>query len=302
MLDSFKRVFKIGWTNFSRNIGLNFATVFIVGIAVAQLSFLFVFYQISNSLIANMREKTDISVYFKEDVVEEDIVKIKDEVAQLPEVKNVSYLSKEDALNQFLEKHKNEPLVIESVAEVGSNPFLASLGIGAERVSQYEAIGKFFSQGRYKDMIDKVDYFQRKDVIEKIESVSRGISFTAIFSCLFFAIVAICVAFNTVRLAIYSSREEIAIMRLVGASNWFIRGPFVIQGLVAGFFSALAVFFIGLIVAFFLDAKIAFFFSGLHIFQYFLSNLFAILLLQLTVGVGLGVLSSVIAIRKYLKI
>jgi len=116
------------------------------------------------------------------------------------------------------------------------------------------------------------------------------------------ALVAILVVFNTVRLAIYSSREEIRVMRLVGASNWFIRGPFLVQGAISGFAAVVITLLIFTGALFFLSPKLEILFPGLNIFNSFTGNFGMLFLIQIFAGVGLGVVSSIIAIRKYLKI
>ena len=152
------------------------------------------------------------------------------------------------------------------------------------------------------EIIDKVDYHQRKSVIEKLFALTDGINNIGLFFSIFFGIIAILVAFNTVRIAIYSSKEEISVMRLVGASNSFIRGPFIVQGAIIGFIAAIITFFITLGLSYGFDARVQIIAPGISILSIFLNNIFLLLLIQLATGVGLGIISSCIAIRKYLKI
>ena len=192
-----------------------------------------------------------------------------------------------------------------SLAEVGGNPFLASLKIKASEASQYQAISNFLDQTlspTYKDLIEKVEYYQRKPVIEKIFSITSVISRVGVGFSIILAILAILIAFNTIRLAIYNSQEEIKIQRLVGASNWFIRGPFLVQGAISGFFAALICLLIFALICAIFSSKLEVLFPGLNLWTNFTSNFWILLLIQLAVGIGLGVISSTIAIRKYLRI
>jgi cell division transport system permease protein len=116
------------------------------------------------------------------------------------------------------------------------------------------------------------------------------------------ALIAFLVAFNQVKLAIFNSREEIAVQRLVGASNWFIRGPFLVQGIISGFLAVLIALLIFFPLLFFLGPKMEILFPGLNLFSLFTANFFLILLLQILTGIGLGIISSLIAMRKYLKV
>jgi len=154
----------------------------------------------------------------------------------------------------------------------------------------------------YKDLIEKVDYYQRKPVIERIFALTSGTGKVGIFLSIVLAIVAILVAFNTIRLAILNQAEEIKIQRLVGASNWFIRGPFLIQGAISGIISTLISLLIFTLICWFLGPKIEFLFSGLNVWKFFTGNFFTIILIQLSTGILLGAISSSIAIRKYLKV
>ena len=301
MLISLKRIIRSGWLNFSRNSGLSLATIFIMVMTISLVTSLFLFRDISQFLISGLEEKIDISVYFKEAVQEEDILRFREEINKIPEVKNVEYVSREAALERFTQRYKDNQVIMESLGEVG-NPLLASLNIKAWEPSQYITVTNFLETSSYKNLIDKVDYYQRKPVIERIFSITSAINKTGIGFSLILAIVAILVAFNTIRLAIYNSKEEISFMRLVGASNWFIRGPFLVQGAISGFAAVIITLLIFSGALFFLSPKLEILFPGLNIFNSFTGNLGILFLIQIFTGVGLGVVSSIIAIRKYLEV
>jgi len=301
MLIAFKRIFKLGWQSFSRDGGLAAATIFILVIVITLVSSLFILKEVSQFLIAAIQEKVDISVYFKERALETKILNIKEEISKIPEVKEVKYVSKIKALEEFVKRHKDEPVLMESLEEVG-NPFLASLNIKAWEASQYGVIANFLEHPVYEDLVEKVDYYQRKPVIEKIFALSAGMEKTGWMGAIILVVVAILVTFNTIRLAIYNFREEIKIQRLVGAGNWFIRGPFLVQGVISGISAALICLLIFSLISWGLSPKIEIFFPGLNIFQLFVSNFWTIVLIQLSTGILLGVISSTLAIRKYLKV
>jgi len=252
--------------------------------------------------MSSLEEKVDISVYFKKETLEEDILRAKEEITQIPEVKEVKYVSREEALGRFVEKHKENPVLLESLREVGENPLLASLNIAAREASQYETVAKFLENASFKNLIEKIDYYQRKPVIERIFSLTSGINRAGISLSIVLAIIAILIVFNQVRLAIYNSREELTIQRLVGASNWFIRGPFLVQGAISGFFAMIFCLLIFTLICWGFSPKLEILFPGLNFFSYFISNFGFIFLIQIATGIGLGVISSLIAIRRYLEI
>lgn len=302
MITLIKRTFKSGWKNCSREKGLVFANIFILVLAISTLTSLFLLKDISQFLVSSIREKIDISVYFKLDTSEEDIMRIKEEVAKIPEVKEVQYVSQEEALASFSIKHKDDPILMQSLDEIGNNPFYASLSIKAFEASQYQAVADFLNNSAFTDLVEKVDYYQRKPVIEKIFSFVSNMNTVGIVFSLLLIIIAVSIAFNTIRLAIYSSREEIKIQRLVGASNWFIRGPFLVQGAICGFFASLICLALFTLLTWIFGPKMEFLFPGLNLFTFFIANFWLIVLIQMASGVGLGVVSSLIAVRRHLKI
>ncbi len=302
MLTSFKRIIRAGWRSFSRNIGLSIATIFVMILVIFLVTFLFIFNAASKILISDIQEKVDISIYFKKDVLAEKIFEIKSDIAELPDVKDVEYISKEQALDKFTERYKNNPTIMESLKEVGENPFLPSLNVKAREASQYEQIAKFLETSPFKDLIEKIDYYQRKPVIDKIFSVTSGINRGGIFFSIIFGLIAVLAAFNTIKIAICNQSEEISTMRLVGASNWFIRGPFLLQGKIIGIFAALITLLITFGICFGIDSQVKSITSIISPSELFINNFWGLFLIQLITGVGLGIISSAIAIRKYLKV
>lgn len=299
MITALKRVIRSGWIGLKRQSGLTIATIFTMVMVISLVTSLFLFQKITSFSIVTLQEKVDISVYFRKESLEEDILKIKDEIVKIPEVKSVEYVSDTEAKRILLEKH---PELVESLREAEGLLNLASLNIKAAKAEQYSAIVSFLENASFKDSIEEIDYSERKPVIEKIFSVTSGINNTGIVLSLVLAIVAFLVGFNQVKLAICNSSEEIFIQRLVGASNWFIRGPFLIQGIISGFFATLIALLVFTPLIYFLGPKMETFFPGLNLSQYFFSHFFLIFLIQILTGIGLGTISSIIAVRKYLQV
>jgi cell division transport system permease protein len=302
MFVSIKRMFLAGWRGLARDGGMIVANIFIMTMAISVISSLFLFKDISRFLIGSIEEKVDVSIYFKAEAAEEDILKVREEIAEIPEIKEINYVSKEEALEKFTQKHGNNPVLMDSLTEVGINPFLASLGVKAFQAYQYEAVVSFLEGPSYDGLIEKVDYYERKPVIERIYVLTSNFNKTGIVFSVVLILLAALVAFNTIRLSIYNSREEIKIQRLVGASNWFIRGPFLIQGIICGFFSALICLLLFALMTWGFDSKAEFLFPGLGLFAFFTANFWLIFLIQLLSGAILGIISSFIAVKKYLKV
>lgn len=281
---------------------LTVATLFVMVLTIFLATTFFLLQGMTNSLISSLQDKVDISVSFKKDALEENITKLKDELLKIPEVKNVVYVSSQQALDEFTSKHEDDPQLLESLRELGENPFPAYLNIKASTPGQYEAISNFLGGESYQNIIDKVNYRQIKETIDTIFSITSLVRKIGIGAAAVLGILAALVTFNTIRLAIFNSREEISIMRLVGASNWFIRGPFIVQGIISGLFSILITILIFLPLSYFLTPKVANFIPDFNLFHFLITNFGYLLLLQILVGIGIGALSSLIAIGRHLQV
>lgn len=300
MITFLKRIIKYGWQSFTRNPGIVLANVFILTLAIFLISSLVLFHRASEVLLNFLREKADVSVFFKENVSEDEILKVKEEILQNFDAE-ISFTSKEEALKEFKERHKENQILTEALKEIGENPFLASLSIKTKTQGTLEEIVGFL-QKQKEELVEKIDYSQRKPLIERIFFSISNLNRLGIFLSIGLILIAVLVTFNTIRLAIINFGEEISIQRLVGASNWFIRGPFFVQGMIAGLFSGLISLFLIFLVCYFLSPKLQFFLEELNLFKIFSEKIMILILIHLLTGIFLGALSSVIAIRRYLKI
>src|SRR3989344_6880946 len=218
-----KRLFRAGAINFWRNRLVSFATIFVSVIALFVVGSLVFSNVILTNTLTQLENKVDISVYFKTEAGEPDILALKSSLEKLDEVKEVNYISQEQALEDFRNRHRDNALITQSLAELDENPLGAALNIKAKNPSQYESIARFLEgdselvssnqAGFFSVIIDKVNYRQNKQVIERLVNIigaSRKIGFGVTVAL---AVIAILVTFNTIRLAIYTSRDEISVMR-----------------------------------------------------------------------------------------
>jgi cell division transport system permease protein len=295
-------VIKSGWINFWRQGGLSLATCFILVTAVFLIGFLISMKNITDYAISDLQNRVNISVYFQQNASEADILNLKNQIAQIPEVKTVEYVSKDQALAAFTQKHQDDTALLESINELGVNPLLASLSIKSWQVDQFQKISDFLTGMQQSNLIEKVDYYQRKPLIERFGAIASGIKTGGIVAGIILSLLAVLITFNTVRLAILNQKDEIAIQRLVGASNWFIRGPFLVQGIMAGLISSLISFGLFFAICWLLSPKIMELFSDLNLFRLLVANLWVLLGIQIAAGIFLGVFSSLLAVRKYLRV
>ncbi|MBU2579798.1 ABC transporter permease [Patescibacteria group bacterium] len=302
MITSLIRVSKAGWLSFWRNKWLSSSAISMLALAIFGITSLLLINVLINSLTANLEDKIDISVYFHLTAEEEDILEVRNKLVKLSEVRSAEYVSADEALERFKEKHESNEILMQSLGELDNNPLEASLNIKAQQASQYEAIVAFFNNGDYQEIVDKINYLENKAVITRLSAITKSIRQVGFIVLLVLAALAVLVSFNTIRLTIYSARREIKVMKLVGASNWFVRGPFIVEGALYGIIAALIALFVMYPIVWSLSAKITLYLPGTDLFYFLQANFFAIFLMQLIIGIALGTTSSLVAVRRYLKV
>jgi cell division transport system permease protein len=300
MINFLRKTFKNGWENFWRQGFLTFATSLVIFIAVILGTGLFFFQGGVSFLTQQLEDKIDISVTFKSGVERDAILQIKDNLLTLSQVKKVDYISSEDAYNAFVTNHEGDKYM-EALSLLGANPFLPALRIQTKEPSQYKDVSDYLAKDEYKDLISEVNDYKRGVMIQKLSDITRSVQVLGLSLTVFLSLIAVIITFNTLRLSIYSQKEEIEIMRLVGAKNSFIRSPFLVQGGLCGFFASIISFMLLTIVLFAFNSQLTNLFMGFDCLAFFKSNILSIILLELISGVGLGLISSYFAVRKYLR-
>lgn len=311
---SFFRVIKAGFVNFWRNIWLSAAATMVMVITLIIFSVLILLFGVTKYSVATIRDRVDISVYFKTGVAESLINDFKGELQRNPKVSQVTYTSAADALASFKAKHEKDSLILDSLAELTDNPLPATLQVKAANLEDYADIASTLQNGTYKDSISKVNFEDNRLLIDRLGKVLKFIVTGGVALVVIFSIIAILVIFNTITLTIYNRREEVEIMRLVGATNWYIRGPFLIESLLYSVFASLIT--AGLLGALFtkvtpiISALVSaggnvpnseMVYLGPIKIDYFF-NVPLLSLALLGVALILSFLSSTLAIRKYLRV
>lgn len=297
-----KKIIDSGWTNFRRNSYLSFGATGVMALALLLFLGLLSLQFLTSQVVATLQDKIDISAYFKSDATEEQVLKIKSEVSELSEVDSVIYISRDQALADFKARHAQDQLIQDSLSQLESNPLAASLNIKTYSTEQYASIAKFLENSSLNAVIDKINFYENRGVIERVENISGGVKNWGLAATLTLALIAVLVTFNTVRLTIYNQKQEIEIMRLVGASNWHIRGPYLTEGGLYGLFASVIALGIFYPAIYLVSDKIYAFVPTVNLADYFLTGLPQVVLMVVGLGVVLGVVSSSIAIRKHLKV
>ncbi|MDD5433253.1 MAG: permease-like cell division protein FtsX [Candidatus Pacebacteria bacterium] len=302
MFTSFKRIIKFGLLGFWRNKNLSLQVIFIMGVVVGTITFLFLFEQFSNFLIQQSERKVDISVYFKKDASEESILNLKEQLNGLSgQVEEVTYISSQEANEIFIAKHQDDKFYLEALGQVEGSPFLPSLNIKAFSSASYAYIDNFLQNEQTNNLVEKISYSKNKQVIDQLFYITSSVKKAGLVGGIAVALLVILITFNTIKLTIFSLRDEISISRIVGASNWFISGPFLVQSILYGIF-AVVIFdaiFVGVIL--FLNTKLQVLFLDFNLITILKNNGWYLLLAQIGTVLFLGAVSSFLASRKYLK-
>ena len=306
MITSLKRIVRAGFVGFWRNAFVSLSAIFVITVTLMVVGGMIFIDQLLTASLTQIREKVDINVYMVTTASEEDITELKGALESLPDVREVVYTSSDEALAQFRERHQNDELTIQALEELGENPLGASFSIRAKDPSQYESIANFLEDHRAGEspeapLIDRINFNQNRKAIDSLTNIIGTVERASYITMIVLIISSILIAFNTIRLTIFTSREEIGVMRLVGASNMYIRGPFVLQGIMYGLVSGVLTLLILYPIVLWLGPGTETFFS-FNLFTYFVNNfgyLFAILVGS---GIILGTVSSTLAIARYLRV
>ncbi len=301
MVTVISRIIQYGMKNFWRNGWLSAATVAIMVISLMVSMGLMIFNYITVQAVASIQDKIDISVYFKTNAPEDEILNIKSSIENLAQVKNVEYISSDQALEIFKNKHSDDPTISQAVSELNGNPLEASLNIKAKQPEQYAAIAEYFNTPDLKQFVDSVSYAKNQVAIDRLTAIVQNVGRGGFILTLAMALIAGLVVFNTIRLTIYSNRDEISIMRAVGASNWLVRGPYIVEGIMGGIVAAIVSVIISAPIAYSVSPYINSFIPQLNVFSYFTGSILKLTMYQVLFAVVIGALSSFIAIRRYLK-
>lgn len=300
-----KRVARYGLVGFIRNGFVSLAAILIMTITLFVVASLLITGASLKAVLAELTNKVDITVYFLPSATESQIGDMKKSLESIPQVASVAYQSPESALAEFRERHKDSQVELQALDLLSSNPFGAALSIRAKDTAQYESIAKYISDQQASSQalaaaIHDVNFYQNKTAIDRLTAIIETSERLGVAVAVLLGIATLLIAFNTIRLAIYTARDEIGVMNLVGASHWYVRGPFVVAGVLYGVVS-------GIIVLVALYPLTAWFgpaseqFLGVfNVFTYYTDSFALLFFVVMGTGVALGALSSFLAVRRYL--
>jgi len=303
---AFKRVVRSGFVGFWRNAFVSLAAIFVMTVALFVIGSTMLIDQLLGASLSNIQSKVDINVYFVTSAEQADINALQTSLEALPEVAEVTFTSREQALAAFRERHVADELTIQALEELGENPLGASLAIRAKETSQYEGVASFLGDQQTQEaanspLIYRVNFARNREAIERLSSIIDAVERSSVIAMIILVASSVLITFNTIRLAIYTSREEISVMRLVGASNTFIRGPFMLQGVMYGVISGVMALLVLYPIVLWLGPATASFFL-FDIFAYFVNDFVYLFAVIVGTGIAMGLISSILAVSRYLRV
>ncbi len=305
MFTTLKRIIRNGCIGFYRNKTISVSAIIIMTITLLIIGGLVYSRAMLKHVLINAQDRVDVTAYFVLPAKEEIILQFKKELEKLPEVKEVTYVSRAQALIQFEARHKDDALALQALREIGDNPLRASLLVQARNSGQYEAIAQYLksrtSDNDQNPLIDRVDYEDNKVIIDQLNRLIATVNSTGIVFVGIFILISIMITYNTIRLAIYVFRDEIGIMRLVGADRFYVRGPFVIEGILYGLIAGILATLLYLPISIYIRDYVK---SGLLQFdtlEFYILKAWLLAGILIGTGVALGMISSYLSVRKYLN-
>jgi len=297
------RIIKSAIQDMFRNLGLSAMTVLILVLMLLSINTLIIINILTAEATRAIKDQIDVSVYFSYDATDKEIGEIKAYVESFPEVVDVEFFEKEKVLEKFKEQHKGDKDVLDALSELGENPLGATMVIRTREPNDFNKIITALNVPEYENVIEAKSFGDTEIAIERVHTITTNVERFGYALSALFAIIAFLIIFNTIRVAIYTQRVEISIKKLVGATDWFVRGPYIIESLI---FTCLSIVISGCIVycsVRFLEPYVAVVFQKSGILtNYYFSNKIVLLIAQFIAVLALTVISSLLAMRRYLRV
>lgn len=303
MFVNLKKIFRFGAQSFARNFWLAILTISILVLLLLSINVLVVLNFLTDEASAQMKSKVDISIYLKQGVTNEEAQSFRTYLLSLPSVASVVYTDPETVLKNFKNAHGADEKILSSLTILEKNPFGGMLVVQTVQVNDYKAVLAQIEGPVYQKIIENKDFNDHEKLVNAVNRLTGYVKELIILVSAFFAFIALVIIFNTIKIAIYTHREEIAIMKLVGASNWFVRAPFIIEAVFYSLISTVVTFILIFPLISLIQAKSLQFFNNQagDIFGYYRRNFFTLFSIQLLIVAALSSLSSALAIGRYLK-
>ena len=296
------RVIKFAFQDLGRNIGLAFMTVFILVLMLISVNLLLTVQILTTQAVSRIKDQVTINIFFKSGVKDKEVDEVVSYIKSFPEIAESKVFTPAEVLEQFKNRHKNSPEVLEALKELDDNPFGSSMSLRTKEPEDYQKIISRLAIPEYQSLIDAKSFDGNETAVQHLQLIMNRVESVVAGLSIVFAVISFLVIFNTIRVGIYTQRTEIGIKRLVGANNWFIRGPYLVESII---FTALSVFCANIAVYTVfkrLDPYVSSLFSGgFSLTNYYTSHIVYLSSVQIGAVLALTVASSALAMRKHLR-
>lgn len=305
---TFIRMCRYGVNNFSRNAWLTIAATAVMTITLLIIFTTLTARSVLLSTVDDLRQKVDVSIYLKEDIDQETVKKLTNKLQALDEVTKVTFISTDDARKAYIKANNPSADQLDTLGELKTSPFPATLRVVPKNLNNMATIEKLVTNDEdFKAEIDpahKPSFSgQRRESIATIGQAVYVAERAGLVASAIFISISVLIIFNTIRMAIYNRKEEIEMMKLIGAEKSFIQGPFVVEAVMYGFFAALLAFLLGIIGLVSLQPKLQSY--GIAVqstYDFVLMASPFIVLGLIFIGALIGIISSFFAVRRHLKL
>ncbi len=299
----FGRVIKYAVQNIIRNIGLAFITITILTLALVSVNTLIGLRGLASAAISAVEQQVDVSIFFTPTATDKQIEQVKNYVYDVAAVNKTDYVSPADALAAFRVRHTDDTDILKSLDVLEQNPLGAILIVRTKDTNDYKKILTALSSDNFKSIIQKRSFEDRGKIVENVQLVTSRLERFSIGLAALFALIAIIIVFNAIRVAIYTQREEISIKKLVGATNGFIRAPFLIEAFIYVSVSIAATSFVIMFMTRVLDPYLGPLFAdnGFSLYGIFFNRGPLMFAIEFVIVLLLAWLTAAFAMRKYLR-
>lgn len=302
---TFWRIIQAGGRNFMRNAWLSTAATAVMTVTLSIVVISFISNLALTSTIKGVTDKIDVSIYLKHDVTPEQVDSFTKSLKASSNVESVTYLSEEQAIAQYREQNKTNKQLL-SALDIAGNALPSSLQVKSKDPKKLDDITAIVDQPQNKELLDPSappSYTgSRKTTIDKIVSFSNFFKSTGLVASGIFVVISTLIIFNTIRMAIFTRRDEIEIMKLVGATKWFIRGPFIIEAALYGIIGAFIAVALSYVLLLGGGPKLASYIDVKSTIEFFRNYPVLVIGAEMLIGVLIGILSSLLAMTRYLKL
>lgn len=301
-----RRVFVSGLHSFVRNAWLSTAATIVMTITLSSILLTIFASVTSANTIQTFTDNIDVSIFFKDSATKDQIDQLSEDLRsnQKLQVREVLYISKEEARKTFEAQNAGDQSTLQAISQA-EDAFPASIRVKTQDTEQLQEVVEVTRQKQYEHIVDKDSYKDdaKRTAVERLGNIARFLRTAGLVASIIFGVISMLVIFNTIRMTIFNRKSEIEIMQLIGASKWYIRGPFLVEssvyGLIAGLLSL--VFFYVVILG--QSPKLGDYVEEIRpTVDQFNEASWLIMSTILIAGIAIGSLSAYLAIRKHLKI